>query len=47
MGSSQFPYLYMEQTTQQIIILERTLSITETATLMQNAIETYQIQLGK
>ena len=46
MGSLQLPHIYMEQTAQQIMTLERTPSSTETATLMKNFIETYQIQLG-
>ena len=46
MGSLQLPHFYMEQTALQIMTLERTLSSEETASLMQNVIETYQIQLG-
>ena len=36
----------MEQTALQKMTLERTLSSEETAPLMQNVIETYQLQLG-
>ncbi len=46
MGSLQLPHIYMEQTSQQIMTLEQTLSSEETDPLIKNVIETYQIQLG-
>ena len=42
-GTLQLPHLYMEQIAQQIMTLERILSSTEMAPLMQIIIETYNI----
>ena len=45
-SSLKLLHLYIEQTSQQIMTFERTLSCDEMASLMQNVIERYQIQLG-
>ena len=46
LGTLQLSHLYMEQTAQPIMNFVRTLTIPETVPLMQNVIETNQIQLG-
>ena len=45
-GSLQIPHLCLEQTSQQIMILKRTILNQKTSTLIKNVIETYQLQLG-